>query len=153
MHHRFVASSKAQLQRTSALHSALLQPFLWITALLDCTPLVIARRDKMHFLGQHGLAVLGASLIVEQVALGAPVFDQQPIQNGRVAGLRGDSPYTRKYRDPYDHKVDTVGDGMQPLPIVSLAFISHIQRKQIKNNSTSSMSHRHIGSIGYWLCV
>jgi len=28
----------------------------------------------------------------------------------------GDSPFTRKHRDPYDYKVDSYGEGLQPLP-------------------------------------
>lgn len=26
------------------------------------------------------------------------------------------SPYTRKHRDPYDHKIDSVGQDLEPLP-------------------------------------
>ena len=35
-------------------------------------------------------------------------FDQQPIS--------GAPPFSPGHRDPYDHKVDSVGDGLQPLP-------------------------------------
>lgn len=32
-----------------------------------------------------------------------------------VFGSSG-TPYTPRHRDPYDHKVDSVGEGLQPLP-------------------------------------
>ncbi|KAF2002503.1 oxalate decarboxylase oxdD [Amniculicola lignicola CBS 123094] len=46
----------------------------------------------------------------------APVV-QRPLGagTGRHAGPRG-KPYTPEYRDPYDGRIDTVGDKLQPLP-------------------------------------
>jgi hypothetical protein len=40
------------------------------------------------------------------------------IEGGQQAlgGFDRNSPYTRKFRDPYDHKVDSYGDDLQPLP-------------------------------------
>lgn len=45
-----------------------------------------------------------------QVPAGHPasLFGQQPIS--------GHPPFSPGHRDPYDHKVDSVGDGRQPLP-------------------------------------
>jgi hypothetical protein len=48
----------------------------------------------------------------------APV-EQQPLAgNNRHAGPHG-KPFTPDHRDPYDGKIDSVGDKLQPLPWVS----------------------------------
>ena len=36
-------------------------------------------------------------------------------------------PYTPEHRDLYDHKIDTVGERIQPLPIVSCSFLTFEQ--------------------------
>lgn len=56
-------------------------------------------------------------------ALAAPVV-QQPLAES-VAG-RSANPYTPDNRDPYDKKIDTVKDKIQPLPWVSATSISHL---------------------------
>lgn len=35
---------------------------------------------------------------------------------GSPAEVFGDPPFTPGHRDPYDHKVDSVGEGLEPLP-------------------------------------
>lgn len=66
----------------------------------------------MHF--SPLLVVLGACSGVSA----APV-EQQPLTgNGRHAGPHG-KPYTPEHRDPYDGKIDAIGDKLQPLPWVS----------------------------------
>ncbi|EXJ83970.1 oxalate decarboxylase [Capronia epimyces CBS 606.96] len=47
------------------------------------------------------------------ICLAVPISerDQQPIR-----AIDRNSPYTRKHRDPYDHKVDSYGNDWQPLP-------------------------------------
>ncbi|KAJ4505161.1 hypothetical protein HRR83_009361 [Exophiala dermatitidis] len=51
--------------------------------------------------------------LLASVCLGIPITDpeQQPIK-----AFDRHSPYTRKHRDPYDHKVDSYGNDWQPLP-------------------------------------
>ena len=49
-------------------------------------------------------------LLCSQICRAFPVNDPQSILGG------GDQPYTRKHRDKYDHKVDSIGDDLQPLP-------------------------------------
>ena len=73
----------------------------------------------MHFarvcavVGQ--LALLSIFLI--HVCSAAPVQDwNQRRLKGPHSGPHGGKPFTRKHRDQYDHKIDTVGNGMQPLP-------------------------------------
>jgi hypothetical protein len=51
-------------------------------------------------------------------ALAAPV-EQQPLAPTGSAPGRADNPYTPGHRDPYDKKVDTIGDKLDPLPWVS----------------------------------
>lgn len=53
-------------------------------------------------------------------AWAAPV-EQKPLAgNGHHAGphARGNGPYNPNTRDPYDRKVDSVGDKLNPLPWV-----------------------------------
>lgn len=58
----------------------------------------------MHTSGLVSLALLAAS------AAAAPAR-QHPM-------IHSKSPYNKDFKDPYDHKIDTVGEGLQPLPIV-----------------------------------
>ncbi|KAL9080358.1 MAG: hypothetical protein Q9159_007622 [Coniocarpon cinnabarinum] len=77
------------------------------------------RLKKMHIPRPAAWALLGAA-----VTLAAPAHDrdQAPLRQGlQYDAAPGGVPFTRSHRDPYDHKVDTVGNGLQPLPIVSLS--------------------------------
>jgi hypothetical protein len=60
----------------------------------------------MHFSSLVSSALLAAS------AAAAPV-KQHPL-------IHEKSPYYKDFKDPYDHKIDAVGDKLQPLPIVSI---------------------------------
>ena len=53
-------------------------------------------------------------------ALAAPV-EQQPLAGKGKGPLRVEkkTPYTPDHRDPYDKKVDSIGDKLDPLPWVS----------------------------------
>jgi hypothetical protein len=51
-------------------------------------------------------------------ALAAPVVQQPLAESGHDAGPQA-KPYTPENRDPYDKKIDTVKDKLQPLPWVS----------------------------------
>ncbi|KAK5172693.1 uncharacterized protein LTR77_002813 [Saxophila tyrrhenica] len=57
----------------------------------------------MHTSSLVSLALLATS------AVAAPAR-QHPLMHEK-------SPYRKDYKDPYDHKIDAVGDGLQPLPI------------------------------------
>lgn len=54
--------------------------------------------------------------------LAAPV-EQKVLSGNRPRVIK--NPYTPSYRDPYDKKVDSIGDKLQPLPYVSAAYHSH----------------------------
>lgn len=49
--------------------------------------------------------------LVCEIVTGLPAWNQQLLKDAQ----RG-KPFTRKHRDPYDHKIDTVANRMQPLP-------------------------------------
>jgi hypothetical protein len=52
------------------------------------------------------------------VTLAVPI-EQQPLTGiGRHAGPRAHSPYSPGYKNPYDKKIDAVGDKLHPLPYV-----------------------------------
>jgi hypothetical protein len=51
-------------------------------------------------------------------ALAAPV-EQQPLAPIGSAPERADNPYTPGHRDPYDKKIDTISDKLDPFPWVS----------------------------------
>lgn len=57
----------------------------------------------------HTSTVLQLALFAAS-AVAAPAR-QHPMMHAK-------SPYNKDYRDPYDHKVDTYGKGIQPLPMV-----------------------------------
>ena len=50
-------------------------------------------------------------VLVIEVVNALPAWNQQLLKDAQKG-----KPFTRKHRDPYDHKVDTVGEGLQPLP-------------------------------------
>ncbi|KAK5045571.1 hypothetical protein LTR84_009189 [Exophiala bonariae] len=51
--------------------------------------------------------------LLASTCLAVPIHErhQQPIQ-----AFDKNSPYTRKHRDPYDHKIDSYGQDLEPLP-------------------------------------
>ena len=51
-------------------------------------------------------------LLLSSTALGAPTR-QHPLVHDR-------SPYNKDHNDPYDRKFDSYGEGVQPLPMVSI---------------------------------
>ncbi|KAL1968072.1 hypothetical protein VTN77DRAFT_2202 [Rasamsonia byssochlamydoides] len=56
-------------------------------------------------------------LYISNVCLGIPIIERQ--QQSLVehpAGSRGAPPFSPDHRDPFDHKVDSVGDRLHPLP-------------------------------------
>jgi hypothetical protein len=59
-------------------------------------------------------------------ALAAPVVQQPLAENVHHAGPHA-KPYTPENRDPYDKKIDTVKDKLQPLPWVSSDTRLHFQ--------------------------
>ncbi|PVH99394.1 Bicupin, oxalate decarboxylase/oxidase [Periconia macrospinosa] len=68
----------------------------------------------MHLLSS--LVLLGAC----GSCLAVPV-DQQPLastgsKHHRASHSKESKPYTPQHRDPYDHKIDSTGDRLQPLP-------------------------------------
>lgn len=74
---------------------------------------LIHTSHTMHF--SSYLALLGACGGV----WAAPV-EQAPLAgNGAPRVFRAKTPYTRDHRDPYDRKVDSIGDKLNPLPWVS----------------------------------
>ncbi|KAI9689284.1 MAG: hypothetical protein M1820_010168 [Bogoriella megaspora] len=59
----------------------------------------------------HSLGLLAILLCFTQSLLAVPLDTSfQSVLEG------GNSPYTRKHRDKYDHKVDSIGDDLHPLP-------------------------------------
>lgn len=63
----------------------------------------------MHFKSFVSLLSLSATAL----AAPAPARHQHPL-------MHDGSPYNKKHYDPYDHKYDSYGEDVQPLPIVSL---------------------------------
>ena len=61
----------------------------------------------------HSKALLSVGLLAV-AALAAPARQHPLVHKG--------SPYDRDFENPYDKKVDTVGDDIQPLPVVSKRF-------------------------------
>ena len=62
------------------------------------------------------LALLNA-LILTHSSLAAPLRDDLQQSLGISLGVgKSNNPYTPEYRDPEDHKVDSYGEGLQPLP-------------------------------------
>lgn len=58
-----------------------------------------------------------AALIAADLSLAAPVGDDLQQSLGISLGVgKSNNPYTPDYRDPYDHKVDSWGKGLHPLP-------------------------------------
>ena len=55
-------------------------------------------------------ALLLSSLLIHFTSA-LPTWNQQLLKDASKG-----KPFTRKHRDPYDRKIDTVGNGMQPLP-------------------------------------
>ena len=60
---------------------------------------------------------LSSVLLLATAALASPVR-QHPLVH------KESPPYSRDNRDPYDHKLDTVKEGIQPLPIVRSILFS-----------------------------
>ena len=58
----------------------------------------------------HSLGLLSA-LLLSASRWAAPV-QQHPLVHAK-------SPYRKDFRDPYDHKIDAIGRGLQPEPMVS----------------------------------
>lgn len=57
------------------------------------------------------------ALFVSQFSLAAPARDRSQSALGISLGLtKSNDPFTPGYRDPEDHKVDSVGEDLQPLP-------------------------------------
>lgn len=68
-------------------------------------------------------AFLAASAFLTGLCAAVPV-EQRPIKGkhaGPHRGHHGDDPFNKDFRDPYDHKIDTVAEDLQPLPIVRYA--------------------------------
>jgi hypothetical protein len=60
--------------------------------------------------------LLSAALLLS--ACSAAPIEQLPLETKKAAGY----PFKN---DPYDRKHDTYGDGVQPLPVVSLSNMLH----------------------------
>lgn len=57
-------------------------------------------------------------LLLLPFSLGAPLIHPQSHNQQHLiqSDTRKDAPFTRKHRDPYDHKVDSIGEDLHPLP-------------------------------------
>jgi hypothetical protein len=63
------------------------------------------------------VASLALALVIPEVSLAAPVRDELQNTLGISLGVgKSNDPYTPDFHDPDDHKVDSVGEGLQPLP-------------------------------------
>lgn len=58
----------------------------------------------------------------------APVEQKPLTANGAPRVFRSKSPYTPDHRDPYDRKVDSIGDKLNPLPWVRIATVAFCPR-------------------------
>ena len=74
---------------------------------------------KMHSKSLVSIALLAAS------AVAAPTR-QHPLVHEK-------NPYNLDNRDPYDHKVDSYGEGFQPLPMVSGKTPYHHERLECED--------------------
>jgi hypothetical protein len=64
-----------------------------------------------------GAVTLVQVMILSHLSLGAPLRDELQQSLGISLGVgKSNNPYTPEYRDPEDHKVDSYGEGLQPLP-------------------------------------
>ena len=69
----------------------------------------------MKFFGAS--TALTAASIFCDLSLAAPVRDELQRTLGISLGVgKSNEPYTPEYRDPYDRKVDSWGEDLQPLP-------------------------------------
>jgi len=58
-----------------------------------------------------------ALVAVERFSLAAPIHDELQQSLGITLGVgKSNGPYTPDHRDPYDRKVDSYGEDLQPLP-------------------------------------
>lgn len=75
----------------------------------------------MQFLLRNQAVALGSLALFLSVGCATPVPDKALQQLLRLppatsAQVFGNAPFTPGHRDPYDHKVDSVGEDRQPLP-------------------------------------
>jgi hypothetical protein len=63
------------------------------------------------------LTSLVATLLAPAPNLAAPIRDDMQSTFGISLGVgKTNDPYTPEFHDPYDHKVDSVGNKLHPLP-------------------------------------
>lgn len=80
------------------------------------------------------------SLALLSGALAAPT-KQHPL-------VHKSAPYTHEYKDPYDSKLDTYGEEIQPLPIVSEPLMNsnmgylHVNMRTFETDETCSVAGR-----------
>lgn len=73
----------------------------------------------MFFRPQQVTALVNLGLLLGASAIPAPDHTLQQLLQVPASNRQdvfGSSPYTPDHRDPYDHKVDSVGEDRQPLP-------------------------------------
>ena len=70
---------------------------------------------NMRFSGTRW--ALLALVAVERFSLAAPIHDELQQSLGITLGVgKSNGPYTPDHHDPYDRKVDSYGEDLQPLP-------------------------------------
>lgn len=86
----------------------------------SCGTLRKRNTHKMRFLAD---VVVLSTLLLNSFTSAIPVKQQERLslkEQKHFGSPQHGRPFTRKHNDPYDHKIDTVGNGMQPLPFVSI---------------------------------
>lgn len=68
----------------------------------------------MHLLKASALALLALSELIDAVP--SPYWTKQHLLNDPKAAVKAHNPYSPDYSDPYDHKVDSIGEKLDPLP-------------------------------------
>lgn len=59
--------------------------------------------------------------LASALLLAASATYASPVRQHPIVHKEGTPPYTGDNRDPYDHKIDSWKEDIQPLPIVSLS--------------------------------
>jgi len=68
----------------------------------------------MKLLKASALAVLTLSELIDAVP--SPYWTKQHLINDPKAAVKAHNPYSPDYSDPWDHKVDSIGEDLDPLP-------------------------------------
>lgn len=73
----------------------------------------------MHVLSKQTAALVSLGLLFGASAIPAPdraVQQLLQVPPSNYQEVFGSPPFSPGHRDPYDHKIDSVGEGRQPLP-------------------------------------